>query len=249
MQIRYINRALQRFDSTQVIPTQFVLFTLSVIIGSAVLYRDFESMSASRAGKFVGGCALTFLGVYFITSGRVRSDDESAFSTEDEEEAIGLLHGERYRDRIDLSPPAPRYRPPKTLPIDREEEDAVLSPAGSLTSRGIDGIDDDQFTPRGANSGAPSSPAGSLTAESPLSGPSRDYASPLRPPSRMSNPWAKSPLRPDRRSPFRRALQSRQELLPLQTIDLSWDTPFKSLAPPSSLSQWAKHLLATKADR
>ncbi|KAJ5381755.1 uncharacterized protein N7496_004183 [Penicillium cataractarum] len=192
MQIRYINRALQRFDSTQVIPTQFVLFTLSVIVGSAVLYRDFESMSAGRAGKFVGGCALTFLGVYFITSGRVRSDDESTFSTDDEEEAIGLLDGERYRDRIDLSPPAQQFRAPKTLAIDREEEDAVLSPTGSLTSRGIDGIDDDQLTPRGALSGAPSSPAGSLTAEFPPSGPSLDHLSPLRPPSRMSNPWADS---------------------------------------------------------
>lgn len=192
MQIRYINRALQRFDSTQVIPTQFVLFTLSVIVGSAVLYRDFESMSAGRAGKFVGGCALTFLGVYFITSGRVRSDDESTFSTDDEEEAIGLLDGERYRDRIDLSPPAQQFRAPKTLTIDREEEDAVLSPTGSLTSRGIDGIDDDQLTPRGALSGAPSSPADSLTAEFPPSGPSLDHLSPLRPPSRMSNPWADS---------------------------------------------------------
>ena len=46
MQIKYVNRALRRFDATQVIPTQFVLFTLSVIIGSAVLYRDFEKESA-----------------------------------------------------------------------------------------------------------------------------------------------------------------------------------------------------------
>ena len=37
MQVRYVNKALQRFDSTQVIPIQFVLFTLCVIIGSAVL--------------------------------------------------------------------------------------------------------------------------------------------------------------------------------------------------------------------
>lgn len=63
MQIRYVNRALQRFDSTQVIPIQFVLFTISVIIGSAVLYRDFESATGDRIGKFVGGCLLTFLGV------------------------------------------------------------------------------------------------------------------------------------------------------------------------------------------
>ncbi|KAH8653393.1 magnesium transporter NIPA-domain-containing protein, partial [Xylariales sp. PMI_506] len=64
MQVRYVNKALQRFDSTQVIPIQFVIFTLSVIIGSAVLYRDFERTSAEQAMKFVGGCLLTFFGVF-----------------------------------------------------------------------------------------------------------------------------------------------------------------------------------------
>ncbi|KAL8645437.1 MAG: hypothetical protein Q9226_007301, partial [Calogaya cf. arnoldii] len=98
MQIRYINRALQRFDSTQVIPTQFVLFTLSVIIGSAVLYRDFKSATAARVGKFVGGCLLTFLGVYLITSGRSRESEDAEEHLDDEEEAIGLIDEERLQD-------------------------------------------------------------------------------------------------------------------------------------------------------
>ncbi|KAL8854128.1 MAG: hypothetical protein Q9221_001050 [Calogaya cf. arnoldii] len=98
MQIRYINRALQRFDSTQVIPTQFVLFTLSVIIGSAVLYRDFESATAARVGKFVGGCLLTFLGVYLITSGRSRESEDAEEHLDDDEEAIGLIDEERLQD-------------------------------------------------------------------------------------------------------------------------------------------------------
>ncbi|KAJ5104774.1 hypothetical protein NUU61_002121 [Penicillium alfredii] len=192
MQIRYINRALQRFDSTQVIPTQFVLFTLSVIIGSAILYRDFESITAARAAKFVGGCLMTFLGVYFITSGRVRADDESSFSSDDEEESIGLLNGERYQDRVDLSPPGQQLRTQKALRAAPEAEDVDQSPSGSLLSRGIEGIDDHQPTPRGVLSAAPSSPGGSLTAESTLSAASLDHTSPLRPPSRMSNPWANS---------------------------------------------------------
>lgn len=193
MQIRYINRALQRFDSTQVIPTQFVLFTLSVIIGSAVLYRDFESITAKRAAKFVGGCLLTFLGVYVITSGRIRSDDESTFSTEDEEEAIGLLNGEGYHDRLDLSPPAHQIRGSKTQHVaPGMDGDAGHSPSGSLLSRGIEEVDGNELTPRGALSAASSSPIGSLTAHSTLSGPSLDRESPLRPPSRMSNPWAES---------------------------------------------------------
>ncbi|KAF5024630.1 hypothetical protein F66182_3394 [Fusarium sp. NRRL 66182] len=92
MQIRYVNKALQRFDSTQVIPIQFVMFTLCVIIGSAVLYRDFERTNAEQATKFVGGCLLTFFGVFLITSGREQSRDEDEVLSEAEgiEETIGL---------------------------------------------------------------------------------------------------------------------------------------------------------------
>lgn len=187
MQIRYINRALQRFDSTQVIPTQFVLFTLSVITGSAILYRDFESYTVERAVKFVGGCLLTFLGVYFITSGRVRGDDESTYSADDEEEAIGLFDGERYHDSVDLSPPGQHIRVNKPAQAEPESHEEVpQSPGGSLLSQGIDGLDDEQPTPKGALSVAPSED-GSLTAES-LHAPS----SPEPPQSLITNPWAES---------------------------------------------------------
>jgi drug/metabolite transporter (DMT)-like permease len=97
MQIKYLNRALQRFNATVVIPTQFVMFTLSVIVGSAVLYRDFERESREDAGKFVGGCALTFLGVWFITSGRSDNDDGDDGSEGDqveEEDTVDLVDHE-----------------------------------------------------------------------------------------------------------------------------------------------------------
>ncbi|KAL4919505.1 magnesium transporter NIPA-domain-containing protein [Aspergillus aurantiobrunneus] len=191
MQIRYINKALQRFDSTQVIPTQFVLFTLSVIIGSAVLYRDFESYTAARAGKFVGGCLLTFLGVYFITSGRVRADDESSYST-DEEEAIGLLDGERYQDRVDLSPPLQAQGKNRLRPRTPDLLDGGLqSPTGSLLSAGVEGLDDNQSTPRAGLSAASPSPAGSVAADS-LSEPSPGSSSSSQPLSLTRNPWAES---------------------------------------------------------
>jgi magnesium transporter len=96
MQVKYVNKALARFDSTQVIPVQFVMFTLSVIIGSAVLYRDFEKATADSVGKFIGGCLLTFFGVFLITSGRPRrdDDDEEEESDEEGEERIGLIDQE-----------------------------------------------------------------------------------------------------------------------------------------------------------
>ena len=103
LQIRYVNKALQRFDSTQVIPTQFVLFTISVIIGSAILYRDFVSATADRVGKFVGGCALTFLGVYLITSGRARDDveEEEEDDIDGEQDAIDLVDEEARQDEVE----------------------------------------------------------------------------------------------------------------------------------------------------
>ncbi|PNS18503.1 hypothetical protein CAC42_5042 [Sphaceloma murrayae] len=94
MQIKYVNRALQRFDSTQVIPTQFVMFTLSVIIGSAILYRDFERQSSEDAVKFFAGCALTFLGVWCITSGRSRDSNHNEDNSSDENSAIHLQDDE-----------------------------------------------------------------------------------------------------------------------------------------------------------
>ncbi|KAI6713957.1 hypothetical protein JHW43_003507 [Diplocarpon mali] len=105
MQVKYVNKALQRFDSTQVIPVQFVMFTLSVIVGSAILYRDFEKASAENFLKFIGGCLLTFFGVFLITSGRSRQYEEGEDANESEgegEERIGLIDQEHADD--DISP-------------------------------------------------------------------------------------------------------------------------------------------------
>ncbi|GME53378.1 putative duf803 domain membrane protein [Neofusicoccum parvum] len=108
MQIKYLNRALQRFDATQVIPTQFVLFTLSVILGSAILYRDFERTNGRGAGEFVGGCAMTFLGVWIITTGRPRDDDDEEEEEEErapeQEDAIHLGPEEYGDDEVHYGP-------------------------------------------------------------------------------------------------------------------------------------------------
>lgn len=184
MQIRYINRALQRFDSTQVIPTQFVLFTLSVITGSAVLYRDFESTTRSRALKFVGGCFLTFLGVYFITSGRVRHEDEYSEGEEDDEEAgVGFRNTQRYRDSVDdLGEIGARTSKPGETSI--EAENLSRSPRASLQSTNSEG--DALNTPRGLLSPAISEHEGSLSGDSL----SQELTSSPRPQSHTDNPWA-----------------------------------------------------------
>jgi magnesium transporter len=125
LQIRYLNQALQNYDSTQVIPTQFVMFTLSVIIGSAVLYRDFESTTSDRAIKFVAGCLLTFFGVYLITSKRTSPESEKeGFGEQDETaplltretEDISERTPTRRRSTAQETHPSQRHSLPQTPP-------------------------------------------------------------------------------------------------------------------------------------
>ena len=102
MQIKHLNRALQRFNSTIVIPTQFVMFTISVIVGSAILYRDFERTTTNDALMFFGGCAGTFLGVWCITSGRDdgSQDGDDGMKLEDEIDAVDLIDNENVQPEI-----------------------------------------------------------------------------------------------------------------------------------------------------
>src|SRR5436190_741097 len=46
------------------------MFTLSVVLGSSILYKDFNSATPERLLKFIFGCLSTFVGVYLITSKR-----------------------------------------------------------------------------------------------------------------------------------------------------------------------------------
>ena len=139
MQIRYVNRALQHYGSTQVIPVQFVLFTLSVILGSAVLYRDFEHTTTEQAIKFIAGCLLTFSGVYLITSGqRDRKDDEQE---EDAgyDETIHLIDEEQEEVDGETTPTQKSRVPSKegqystNLAADGLQTPRRLSAAGSTT--------------------------------------------------------------------------------------------------------------------
>ncbi|ESK97556.1 duf803 domain membrane protein [Moniliophthora roreri MCA 2997] len=84
-QIRYLNRALMRFDSKIVIPIQFVLFNLSAIIGSAILYGDFRRATFHQVVTFLYGCGATFLGVFIICwTSTITNKDNDGDTAEDE---------------------------------------------------------------------------------------------------------------------------------------------------------------------
>ncbi|KAF9815533.1 hypothetical protein IEO21_04533 [Rhodonia placenta] len=96
-QIRYLNRALMRFDSKIVVPTQFVLFNLSAIVGSALLYGDFIEATFHQIVTFLYGCAATFAGVFIIamapSPGSPQPIDDESSTVRDVESEAGDTAG------------------------------------------------------------------------------------------------------------------------------------------------------------
>ncbi|KAI6164716.1 magnesium transporter NIPA-domain-containing protein [Pisolithus thermaeus] len=124
LQIRYLNRALKRFDSKTVIPAQFVLFTLSAVIGSAVLYGDFRRATFHQMVTFLYGCAATFVGVFMIAW---RKDDPNVDSGRDVERN---QHAEEHesllapRDRVEHSTTV-GVVPPREVPVLRSKASTI----------------------------------------------------------------------------------------------------------------------------
>ena len=72
-------------------PTQFVTFNLSAIVGSAILYGDFKKATFHQLVTFLYGCGATFLGVFIISwsprgSSEPEYDEEEGDPDEDDDE-------------------------------------------------------------------------------------------------------------------------------------------------------------------
>ncbi|XP_063416197.1 NIPA-like protein 2 isoform X1 [Mytilus trossulus] len=70
IQVKYLNMAMREFNSTVVVPTHFVFFTISAILAGIIFYKEFWGMNGLEICMFLVGCILSFIGVYFITVGK-----------------------------------------------------------------------------------------------------------------------------------------------------------------------------------
>ncbi|PAA74715.1 hypothetical protein BOX15_Mlig018547g2 [Macrostomum lignano] len=79
LQVYYLNMAMKGSDSTVVVPTNFVFFTISAILSGIVFFNEFWGLHGLSIFMFLLGCLLSFVGVYFITLNRgSRSNDAAA---------------------------------------------------------------------------------------------------------------------------------------------------------------------------
>ncbi|KAL0949639.1 hypothetical protein HGRIS_009683 [Hohenbuehelia grisea] len=142
-QIRYLNRALMNFDSKVVIPIQFVLFNLSAIVGSAILFGDFRRAKFHQVVTFLYGCAATFCGVFIIAWSQSDTDSDSEYETEEPPSSLSPDTPFSRRDDSRLGGSLSRHRTalvlpsgPKSAPILRTRRSAIsllgISPAQHL---------------------------------------------------------------------------------------------------------------------
>lgn len=81
LQLRYLNKAMKHFESSKVVPTYYITFTLASISGSGVVLRDFWNFAPERAVGFGLGALLCFGGVALITRRPKTRRPEGAHTT------------------------------------------------------------------------------------------------------------------------------------------------------------------------
>ncbi|PAA57985.1 hypothetical protein BOX15_Mlig018281g2 [Macrostomum lignano] len=94
LQVHYLNLAMKGSDSTVVVPTNFVFFTISAIASGIVFFNEFAGLYSLSIFMFLLGCLLSFIGVYFITFNRVPEADKApaaaaAAASRDDDDATG----------------------------------------------------------------------------------------------------------------------------------------------------------------
>lgn len=140
-------------------------------------------------GKFVGGCILTFLGVYLITSARGQRGDDQDEDDLDEENAIGLVDEERYQDEAEeRATMRDRILRHNSTPSILFSKPPSRSPHRS-SNQNSDGPSSPPRTPRRTSS---------ITSKLPFREPSRSPS----PSALLENPWQSDQDQPSRPRPL-----------------------------------------------
>lgn len=84
-QIRYLNEAMSLYNSSTVIPINFVFFSLTAVVTGITFYEELWYSSKLQVGMTTLGVVLSSLGVFLISGGRSKPTNEN----EDGEESNG----------------------------------------------------------------------------------------------------------------------------------------------------------------
>lgn len=66
IQINFLNKALKYFDSSQVIPTYYTIFTTFCLTSSTIVFREIQFENDFNIALFIIGLLLAYLGIYIV---------------------------------------------------------------------------------------------------------------------------------------------------------------------------------------
>lgn len=133
LQVVFLNRALKHFDTTIVIPLHFVFFTISVVIGSAIAFQEFQDKDFAHILSFVIGCFLTFVGVWLIASAQKSNNQPRRHHEQCQQD--GTI---RYESLDNLLP--------RNDPIADHDANILLSSSRPVVSRALSAVSRTQKT-------------------------------------------------------------------------------------------------------
>lgn len=139
LQVKFLNMAMQKFESTIVVPTNFVFFTISAIIAGIVFYKEFWGMTALDIFMFLFGCIMSFIGVYFIVAGRPNLNDIKKVAEAPDGEQPVSIASRCFPAWLLATMNVGRVQPPVKDLVDDEENEVrrpfVVSDADSSSSQ------------------------------------------------------------------------------------------------------------------
>ncbi|XP_042320877.1 NIPA-like protein 2 [Sceloporus undulatus] len=69
-QVKFLNQAMKLHDPGDVIPMNYMFFTISAILAGAIFYHEFQDTGLLSGFMFFFGCFLSFVGIFILTRNR-----------------------------------------------------------------------------------------------------------------------------------------------------------------------------------
>ncbi|KAJ6653819.1 hypothetical protein lerEdw1_008663 [Lerista edwardsae] len=69
-QVKFMSKATHLYSAAEVIPINYIFFTISAVIAGAVFYEEFQGANVLSGFMFLFGCFLSFVGVFALTRNR-----------------------------------------------------------------------------------------------------------------------------------------------------------------------------------
>jgi len=97
--VKYLNNAMMLYGNNQVVPLYYCTFTMSSVVGAAIVYDEMRCIRLKTGLMFGFGCAAAFIGVLLVAGGSKGAGEAESGSAEATHENAGQNHPRKKKRR------------------------------------------------------------------------------------------------------------------------------------------------------